>query len=387
MTRYTAIFMTMVVLAGTGAWLGGAGPGVAREFLPVGPVPVIGGLLLLVATGCIVAFHHNRLLALIFIGVIGLIVSLAFAYLSAPDLALTQASVEVVTIILLLLALNFLPKSTPRESSGGRRLRDGILASLVGLGAGLLTFQIQASNFSQASISAYHLANAKPGGGGTNVVNVILVDFRGFDTFGEIIVLGIAALVIYALTETLLAGAVGRRLAVRPPDTGEAGDSHPLMMVIATRVMMPITLMVGLFIFLRGHNQPGGGFIAGLVVAIALIMQYMASGFDWAAARQKYPYHGIIAAGIFAALLTGLGSLVLGYPFLTSSYGYFKLPFIEKFELATAMAFDAGVFLCVVGAVMLALESLSRLAHRRGERPSPYPMDIDPSRTAQTEKA
>ncbi|MGA7266311.1 MAG: hydrogen gas-evolving membrane-bound hydrogenase subunit E, partial [Aestuariivirga sp.] len=347
----------------------------------------IGGLLLLVATGCIVAFHHNRLLALIFIGVIGLIVSLAFAYLSAPDLALTQASVEVVTIILLLLALNFLPKGTPHESSGSRRLRDGILASLVGLGAGLLTFQIQASNFSQASISAYHLANAKPGGGGTNVVNVILVDFRGFDTFGEIIVLGIAALVIYALTETLLAGAVGRRLADRPPDTGEAGDSHPLMMVIATRVMMPITLMVGLFIFLRGHNQPGGGFIAGLVVAIALIMQYMASGFDWAAARQKYPYHGIIAAGIFAALLTGLGSLVLGYPFLTSSYGYFKLPFIEKFELATAMAFDAGVFLCVVGAVMLALESLSRLAHRSGERPSPYPMDVDPSRTAQPEKA
>ncbi|MGL4297165.1 MAG: monovalent cation/H+ antiporter subunit A [Aestuariivirga sp.] len=387
MTRYTAIFMATVVLAGTGAWFGGAGPGVAREFLPVGPVPAIGGLLLLVATGCIVAFHHNRLLALIFIGVIGLIVSLAFAYLSAPDLALTQASVEVVTIILLLLALNFLPKGTPHESSGSRRLRDGILASLVGLGAGLLTFQIQASNFSQASISAYHLANAKPGGGGTNVVNVILVDFRGFDTFGEIIVLGIAALVIYALTETLLAGAVGRRLADRPPDTGEAGDSHPLMMVIATRVMMPITLMVALFIFLRGHNQPGGGFIAGLVVAIALIMQYMASGFDWAAARQKYPYHGIIAAGIFAALLTGLGSLVLGYPFLTSSYGYFKLPFIEKFELATAMAFDAGVFLCVVGAVMLALESLSRLAHRSGERPSPYPMDVDPSRTAQPEKA
>jgi multicomponent K+:H+ antiporter subunit A len=251
----------------------------------------------------------------------------------------------------------------------------------------LLTFQIQASDFSQASISAYHLANAKPGGGGTNVVNVILVDFRGFDTFGEIIVLGIAALVIYALTETLLAGAVGRWLADRPPDRGEAGDSHPLMMVIATRVMMPITLMVALFIFLRGHNQPGGGFIAGLVVAIALIMQYMASGFDWAAARQKYPYHGIIAAGIFAALVTGLGSLFLGYPFLTSSYGYFKLPFIETFELATAMAFDAGVFLCVVGAVMLALESLSRLAHRRGERPSPYPMDVDPSRAADPETA
>ena len=107
----------------------------------------------------------------------------------------------------------------------------------------------------------------------------------------------------------------------------------------------------------------------------------------WAAARQKFPYHGIIATGIFAALLTGLGSLFFGYPFLTSSYGYFKLPFIEKFELATAMAFDVGVFLCVVGAVMLALESLSRLAHRSGERPGPHPMDVDPSRATEPEKA
>jgi len=159
------------------------------------------------------------------------------------------------------------------------------------------------------------------------------------------------------------------------------------MMVIVTRVMMPIALLVAMFIFLRGHNNPGGGFIAGLVVAIALLMQYMASGFAWAAARQKFPYHGIIATGIFAALLTGLGSLFFGYPFLTSSYGYFKLPFIEKFELATAMAFDVGVFLCVVGAVMLALESLSRLAHRSGERPSPHPMDVDPSRATEPEKA
>lgn len=385
MTRYTAIFMATVGLAGFAAWFTGASPGAARMFLPLSPVPVIGLILLAAATAGIVRFHHNRLLALIFIGVIGLMVSLAFAYLSAPDLALTQASVEVVTIILLLLALNFLPRTTPSESSGSRRLRDGALALLAGLGAALLTYQIQASTFVAESISAYHLENAKPGGGGTNVVNVILVDIRGFDTFGEIIVLGIAALVIFALTEALLSGPVGQQLASRPPDVDEAGDAHPLMMVIATRVMMPIALLVALFIFLRGHNNPGGGFIAGLVVSIALLMQYMASGFDWATARQRFPYHGIIAAGIFAALLTGLGSLLLGYPFLTSSYGYFKLPFIEKFELATAMAFDLGVFLCVVGAVMLALESLSRLAHRRGERPSPYPMDVDPSRATERE--
>jgi multicomponent K+:H+ antiporter subunit A len=386
MTRYTAIFMLTVAVMGFVAWSGGASPGRERDFLQPGVTPVIGLIILITATAAMVRYHHNRLLALIFIGVNGLIVSLTFGYLSAPDLALTQASVEVVTIILLLLALNFLPKTTPAETSSGRRLRNAVLAGLAGLGAGVLTYLVQASNFQAESISAYHLTNAKPGGGGTNVVNVILVDFRGFDTFGEIIVLGIAALVIYALTEALLAGPEGRRLASRPPDIGEAGDRHPLIMVIATRVMMPIALLVALFIFLRGHNSPGGGFIAGLVVSIALLMQYMASGFEWAAARQRFPYHGIIAAGIFAALVTGLVSLLLGHPFLTSSYGYFKLPYIETFELATAMAFDAGVFLCVVGAVMLALESLSRLAFRSGERPSPYPMDVDPSRVVEAER-
>ena len=380
MTRYAAVFTLAVIVAGTTAWFGGTAPAPAREVMAIGPVPLIGWFLLVVASGCMVAFHRNRLLALVLMGIVGLIVSVAFAYLSAPDLALTQFSVEVVSIILLLLALNFLPKTTPNESGSGRRLRDGIIAVLGGLAVGGLALAVLLSDFSQESISAFHLANSKPGGGGTNVVNVILVDFRGFDTFGEIIVLGIAALVIFAMTESVLNGPVGARLKQRPINPNEAGDRHPLMMVVATRVMMPIAVMVGVFIFLRGHNEPGGGFIAGLIVAIALVMQYMASGFEWAAARQRSPYHMIIALGIFAAAFTGIGSWFADRPFLTSNYGYFQIPPMGEFELATAMAFDVGVFLCVVGAVMLALESLSRFAHRAGDRPSPYPMDIDPSR-------
>ena len=380
MTRYAAVFTLAVLAAGTAAWFGGTNPAPAREVLAFGPVPLIGWVLLIVATGCMVAFHRNRLLSLVLMGIVGLIVSVAFAYMSAPDLALTQISVEVVTIILLLLALNFLPKTTPVESTTSHRMRDGTIAVLGGLAVGALSLAVLLSDFSQDSISAFHLTNSKPGGGGTNVVNVILVDFRGFDTFGEIIVLGIAALVIFAMTESVLNSPVGAQLRQRPINPYEAGDRHPLMMVVATRVMMPMAIMVGVFIFLRGHNEPGGGFIAGLIVAIALVMQYMASGFDWAAARQRYPYHMIIALGIFAAAFTGIGSWFADRPFLTSNYGYFQIPPMGEFELATAMAFDVGVFLCVVGAVMLALESLSRFAHRSGDRPSPYPMDIDPSR-------
>jgi monovalent cation:proton antiporter len=151
------------------------------------------------------------------------------------------------------------------------------------------------------------------------------------------------------------------------------------MLVVATRVMMPMAVMVGVYIFLRGHNEPGGGFIAGLVVAIALLMQYMASGFAWAQDRQRVQYHTMIAWGVLAAALTGVGSWLADRPFLTSNFGYFRVPPMEEFELATAMLFDVGVFLTVVGAVMLALASLSRIARRAGEEVATQPMDIDPS--------
>jgi multicomponent K+:H+ antiporter subunit A len=155
-----------------------------------------------------------------------------------------------------------------------------------------------------------------------------------------------------------------------------------MMMVVATRVMMPIAIMVGVYLFLRGHNQPGGGFVAGLVVAIAFLMQYMASGFLWAQERQRIEYHALIGTGVVIAGAAGAGSWLAGRPFLTSSYGYFTIPPIEEFELATAMIFDLGVFLTVLGAVMLMLYSLSRMARVAGETINIEPMDVDPSRRA-----
>ena len=324
--------------------------------------------------------HRNRFLSLILIGIVGLMVSIGFVFFSAPDLAMTQFTVEVVTIILLLLALNFLPKQTPVESSVLRRVRDTGVAVAGGLATFALAYHYLLRDAVSTPISEFHLANSYKGGGGTNVVNVILVDFRGFDTYGEIIVLGIAALLIYALTETLLSGPVRARLLNRKPDQPQAGDMHPMMMVVLTRVIMPVVLMVGFYIFLRGHNEPGGGFIAGLIVSIAVVMQYMASGSGWASARLKYPYHGVIGAGVLVAGLTGIGSWFVGKPFLTSDFTYVRIPPFQEFELATAALFDLGVFLAVVGAVMLSLESFSRLAQRTKTPESEYPMDIDPSR-------
>jgi multicomponent K+:H+ antiporter subunit A len=347
---------------------------------PASGVAIAGWIMLVAATIGLVFLHRNRLLALILMGIAGLMVSVGFVFFSAPDLAMTQFTVEVVTIILLLLALNFLPNRTPVESSVLRRSRDGAIAVLGGIAAMGLSYHYLLRETVLPSISAFHAENSYKGGGGTNMVNVILVDFRGFDTYGEIIVLGIAALLIYALTEALLGGPVRARLLNRKPDQPRAGDMHPMMMVILTRVMMPVVMLVGFYIFLRGHNEPGGGFIAGLVVSIGFVMQYMASGYSWTTARLRYPYHGIIGAGVLIAGLTGIGSWFVSKPFLTSDFTYVRIPPFNEFELATAALFDLGVFLAVVGAVMLALESLSRLARRQDMPEVDHPMDIDPSR-------
>jgi multicomponent K+:H+ antiporter subunit A len=386
MTRAFAIATLTMLAAGLYAFLTGPHDAGMRALTPVEPAAYVGALILAAATVATAVMHRNRLLSLILVGVVGLMVSVTFVYLSAPDLALTQISVEVATVILLLLALNFLPKTTPAERPG-RQLRDAILASAAGLGTGALIYALMLRDFAFPTIASYHIANSKTEGGGTNIVNVILVDFRGYDTFGEITVLGIAALVIYALIEAILKGGPANdRLLAWEPSSRRAGDRHPMMFVVVTRLILPVALMVGVFILLRGHNLPGGGFIAGLIFAIALLMQYMASGFGWTAERIRIDYHALIASGVLIAAATGIGAWFNGLPFLTSAFGYFTFPPLETFELATAAIFDLGVFLCVLGAVMLSLASISRLAVRAGGTVNTQPFDIDPSGQPERER-
>jgi multicomponent K+:H+ antiporter subunit A len=382
-SRYLAIFTATALALGYVAYASSGLSAPTRQLLPVAPVIAVGWVMLIVATVSVVTMHHHRFRALVLIGIIGLSISAGFAYLSAPDLALTQISVETVTIMLLLLALHFMPKTTPKESPIGLKIRDGAIALGAGGGVAGLAYAFLMRDIE--TISDYHIANSYEGGGGTNVVNVILVDFRGYDTFGEIIVLGIAGLLIYAMMHALLDGPAAQRLKNADYSENQSRDRHPLMMVVVTRVLMPIAIVVGLYIFLRGHNEPGGGFVAGLVIAIALLMQYMASGFAWTQARKRIEYHTMIGLGVVIAGLTGVGSWLAGVPFLTSSFTYIHLPPIEEFELATAMLFDLGVFLTVLGAVMLMLYSLSRIARFAGETVNLEPMDYDPGGAAHDE--
>ncbi|AWB47557.1 monovalent cation/H+ antiporter subunit A [Gemmobacter aquarius] len=378
-TRATAIATAVLTAAAVFAFASGTHMAGSRALLAIEPVPAIGWLLLVTATALATILHRNRILSLLMVGVIGLTLSAAFAWLSAPDLALTQITVEVVTAVLMLVALNFLPKETPRESSSFRRWRDIALAGAAGAALAALSYAMMTRAPAFAPISEYHLAQSKPGAGGTNAVNTIIVDFRGYDTFGEIIVLGIAAIILFALTEALLATpAVRRSLATLGASRPEpAGDRHPLLMVMATRFLLPFALIVAVFLFFRGHNLPGGGFVAGLVTAIAFVLQYMASGLGWTEARQRFAFHSLIASGILIAALTGAGAWAFGLPFLTSDYGYIHLWPLEEFEWATAALFDLGVYLTVLGAVMLALNSLGRLAGRAGHGAARTPYDID----------
>ncbi|GHC22706.1 monovalent cation/H+ antiporter subunit A [Aidingimonas halophila] len=322
---------------------------------PVDGILLLGAALMIFGAIGTVVSHRHRLISLLMLSVVGLVVSLTFARFSAPDLALTQLSVEVVTMILLMLALFFLPQKTPRESSAKRNIRDLTLAGSLGMVIASLNYAVLTRDID--SISNFFVENSVPGGGGHNVVNVILVDFRGFDTLGEITVLALAGLAIYKLLNRL-------RLFM-PHSDGEgrvwSPDRYPMILTSVSQTLLPLALLVSAFIFLRGHNQPGGGFIAGLITAVALILIYMARGVEWTQSHLDFPYQPVAIGGVAVATLTGLGSFVFGYPFLTSAFGHFHLPWLGDFELATAMLFDLGVYLAVVGATLMILANLGKV--------------------------
>ncbi|MEL7967512.1 monovalent cation/H+ antiporter subunit A [Vreelandella neptunia] len=342
---------------------------------------ILGAGMLMFGGVATAATHRYRLISLLMLSVVGLFVALTFARFSAPDLALTQLSVEVVTMILLMLALFFLPQKTPRESSPLRNVRDMLLAGTLGLVIASLNYAVMTRE--TLSISSFFVENSKPGGGGYNVVNVILVDFRGFDTLGEITVLAIAGLAIFKLLNRL-------RLFM-PHSDGEgrvwSPDRYPAVLTSISMTLLPLALLVSAFIFLRGHNQPGGGFIAGLITAVALILLYMARGVAWAQERLDFPFQPVAVIGVAIATLTGLGSWLFGHPFLTSAFGYFSLPLIGTFELATALLFDLGVYLAVVGATLMILANLGKVttAHRPVTEASEQDADASAATTSAKE--
>jgi multicomponent K+:H+ antiporter subunit A len=356
--RHAALLFAFVVLLG--GWAFFSGPtSLVRAPVQAADEAAIAALiaLLLGALGATL-LYRQRLLALILVSVVGLVVALSFVRFSAPDLALTQLAVETGTIILMLLVLYYLPASAPPQSSAPRLTRDLILALLVGGGLGLTTLQMLGAPVD--TISEFYLQQSLAGGGGANVVNVILVDFRGFDTLGEITVLAMVALAAHALLDRLVLVAPLRDTEGRP----WASEAHPLFLAMLIRPLLPLSLTVSVYIFLRGHHEPGGGFVAGLITSVALIMQYLGGGMAFAQPRMPRHPTSLLALGLALAAGIGVASWAFARPFLTSAHGQLRLPWLGEVELASAMVFDLGVYIVVVTVVLCVLTGLGRLSLR-----------------------
>ncbi len=378
-----------ITVATAALWPGGVSWG------PRERVPANLEFALLWVFGCICALalanqaKFHRLVALIMLGAVGLAVSMTFLWFSAPDLALTQLTVEVVTTVLFLLGLRWLPKRVPYESDRLaprvrlRRARDLLVSVVAGGGMAVLAYAMMTRPAPQ-SISPFFIDRALPEGGGTNVVNVMLVDFRAFDTMAEITVLGIVGLTVYALLRRFRPP---RERAVLPPQqravppdlvsdlinprtAQDTALGYAMVPAVLVRLLLPVAAVIAMYFFMRGHNLPGGGFVAGLCVAIAFLTQYIVAGTRWVEAHLQLQVIRWIAWGLLIAVATGLGSLWFGYPFLTSHTAHLTLPVLGEIHLASAMFFDLGVFAVVVGSTLLILTAL---AHQsvRGHRRAP----------------
>ncbi|NMZ19423.1 monovalent cation/H+ antiporter subunit A [Pseudomonas rhodesiae] len=339
---------------------------------------------------------YHRLAALTMVSVCGLMTCITFVWFSAPDLALTQLVVEVVTTVLILLGLRWLPRRIEEVSplpntlrrARVRRVRDFLLSTVVGGGMALLSYAMLTRQ-TPNDISSFYLSRALPEGGGSNVVNVMLVDFRGFDTLGEITVLGAVALTVYALLrrfrpskESMELPPQQRQLApdvatdlVNPRQASDTALGFMMVPAVLVRLLLPIALVVSFYLFMRGHNQPGGGFVAGLVMSVAFILQYMVAGTQWVEAQMSLRPMRWMGFGLFSATLTGLGALCFGYPFLTTHTLHLSVPVLGDIHIASALFFDVGVYAMVVGSTLLMLTALGHQSVR-AHKPSNQPKAV-----------
>ncbi|MFA5665197.1 monovalent cation/H+ antiporter subunit A [Castellaniella sp.] len=326
---------------------------------------------------------YHRIASLMLASAAGLVTCITFAWLSAPDLALTQLTVEVVTTILILLGLRWLPPrieefpGPTRQRTLWRRRRDFTVATLAGTAMALMAWVMMTRPAARHSIAHYFVEQAWPLGGGANVVNVILVDFRAFDTFGEITVVGIVALSVYALlrrfrppAETIAAPLRHRNWNAETVRFEEPDILAPLpyglmrIPAVLVRLLLPVTTMISLYFLFRGHNLPGGGFVGGLIMATGIILQYMVGGILWVEARPLIRPQAWIALGLLLAGLTAMAAWWAGQPLLAAFGLDLHLPWIGTAHLSSVLLFDLGVYMLVVGATVLMIIALAHQSLR-----------------------
>ncbi|MCI2956667.1 DUF4040 family protein [Agromyces atrinae] len=308
-------------------------------------------LVALILSGTVAAvLAHTRVAAIVVMGMIGFAMTLWFFWLGAADVALTQLLVEILTVCVLVLVLRHLPRRFHRDRMP-RRMFSAIVAVLAGVATTAAVLALTGRRELSAAAD-YFLGNAEEETGGANIVNTILVDFRALDTLGELTVLGIAGVAMAVLLSA-------RRMSTLAEDDSPFVTASPLADARSnavftrtlTRWIVPVIIVLSLMLLLRGHQEPGGGFIAALVGAAGFALLYLAAPSD-RESRIRWPYLALIGLGVAIATLTGLA----GY-----AEGSFLRPLhadVLGVKLTTALVFDVGVYLTVVGVVLAALNLL-----------------------------
>ena len=294
---------------------------------------------LVAAASIVIIRSRSRLLGICALGVVGTGTALIFLLYGAPDVAMTQLTVETLVTVIVAIVLLKLPDFRNEVlPTGPKRLRNAVVAVTVGIGVTLLMLAVTASP-PQPDLKEYFERTAVPGGQGRNIVNVILVDFRALDTLGEITVLAIAGTAVFAL----LLPRARRRKGAPPP-----GTMNTLILRETTRRLVPLILVFSVFLMLRGHEHPGGGFVGGLVASIAFSLYAFVFGPQAARGLLRADPRAVGAAGLAVAIASGfVGSIHEAAPFLTGQWGT-----LAGLKVGTPVMFDVGVYLVVVGVVL-----------------------------------
>jgi multicomponent Na+:H+ antiporter subunit A len=289
------------------------------------------------------AAARTTMAAVLALGVVGYGVAMTFLLYGAPDLAMTQFSVETLTVIIYVLVFSHF-RDLGALSPPLVRIRDVVIGAANGIVIGTLVLSVSTTE-TAARLREYFVEFGPTLGHGRNIVNVILVDFRGFDTMGEITVLATAAIGVRALLRI----AVPERVSTVPPESPMASA----IFQTGARYLMPLLLAFSVFLMLRGHNEPGGGFAGGLVAAAAIALYMIAYGPKRARQVLWIKPMTLLAAGLSIAVMSAMPALVRGQSFMTAQW------MVDPVHLGTPLLFDLGVFLVVAGVVLMMIFSLA----------------------------
>jgi multicomponent Na+:H+ antiporter subunit A len=356
---YVAVVFSVVALALGVALAQGAGGQWGDPVLADSWLQAAVALLGVVMSVAVVA-ARRRFVSVLLLGGVGQVLTVLFLMYGAPDLALTQFMIETLMIVAFVLVLRHLPRHysappswAPRAVRIGLSLAVGVTFAWFALAAG--------SGARPTDVTDAVEALSLPAAGGRNVVNVTIVDFRGIDTMGEITVFGVAALGVANLV-----GASRRNVGFDPSTLSAKIGAESMIFEQVTRMIFHATLLVSVYVSLRGHNAPGGGFAGGLIAGAAFVFRILAGGRSERPAFARLSPVVLIAVGMLLAIGTGLAPLLAGNEFLESSVFHVHVPVIGDLKLVTAGVFDIGVYLLVIGVVILVLSHLASRTHSGG---------------------